>query len=344
MEIDNRVIVIGASAGGVEAFLRIAARLSPNLPAPVLIVLHIGAHRSHLPELLNRSGPNHAVLAQTGMQPVAGMIYVAPPDQHLLLDGGLLRLIRGPKENHARPAINPLFRSAALDKGARVVGVVLTGMLDDGAAGLRAIKACGGIALVQDPEEAAEPSMPRSALASTAVDHVLRLDAMTDLLNSLAQPLENAPATNAPEWLRIEHAVSLGNANMQDLDAIGVPSKFTCPECGGALFEVKEGKPLRFLCHTGHAFSLRGLASLQENVTDETLWSALRALQEKEAILRRLAQVQASETPGSESATFAEAEKLAQFIVGMRAIVRSAPPSGPVDGSESMPEKPGVER
>lgn len=322
---NQRVIVIGASAGGVEALLRLVPRLSPGLAAPVVVVLHIGTHRSYLPELLSKKGPNQAVFAQTGLVPQAGVIYVAPPDQHVLLHGGELVLVRGPKEHHARPAINPLFRSAALERGSRAIGVVLTGMLDDGAAGLHAIQACGGTTLVQDPLEAPQPSMPRHAIASTQVDYVVRLEAMTDILNTLALPLDNVPPDRAPDWLRIEHAISLGKAGMSEMSLVGAPSRFTCPDCGGVLFEMREGKPVRFLCHTGHAFSLLSLASLQDNLAEEALWTGIRALQEKEAMLRRRAALQAPEDSGAVE-WLAEAEDLAKLIQSMRAMVTATPP------------------
>ena len=158
------VIVIGASAGGVKAMLELAPALPRDFPAPILFVHHIGAHRSELYKLLSARGPNPAVNASAGDIPRPGTIYIAPSDQHMLLDGPVIRLSRGPKEHHARPAIDPLFRSAALQYGPRAIGVVLTGMLDDGSAGLRAIKDCGGTAVVQDPADAHAPSMPRSAL------------------------------------------------------------------------------------------------------------------------------------------------------------------------------------
>ena len=340
MDKHSRVIVIGASAGGVEALLRIAPRLVPELPAPILLVLHIGSHRSFLPDLLSARGPNRAVFARTGMVPVGGTIYVAPPDEHVLLEGGVLRLFRGPKEHHSRPAIDPLFRSAALDRGPRVVGVILTGMLDDGSAGLRAIKACGGITVVQDPDDSAESSMPRSALEAGAVDYVSRLDAMADLFNQLGRPDPQAPVVDAPEWLRVEHAVSLGKTGMRELATIGAPSGFTCPDCGGALFELREGRPPRFLCHTGHAFSLRTLADTHQQITETALWTSLRALQEKEAILRRMAQDR--DTPEAD-ALLAEAELLAVFTEQVRQVVRSAPADLPlVDADATSDDDPGA--
>jgi two-component system, chemotaxis family, protein-glutamate methylesterase/glutaminase len=321
----NRVIVIGASAGGVDALLRIVPALGKDFPAPVLIVLHIGTHHSILPKLLNTKGANRAMFAETGMLPRPGEIYVAPPDRHLLLESGVLQLHRGPKEHHTRPAIDPLFRSAALDYGPRAVGVVLTGMMDDGTAGLQAIKACGGVAVVQDPNEAREPEMPRSAIAHVPVDHVTKIDAMADLLNSLAQAVDTRESVQAPEWLRIERAISLGRANMQELTTIANPSAFTCPDCGGALFEFKERYPVRFICHTGHAFSLSSLVTAQTELTDEALWTMIRALQEKEALLRRVAESPPAESAGSASTALAEADKLAAFIGTMRAGLSNMP-------------------
>lgn len=324
MDEDSRLIVIGASAGGVGALLRLLPQLEARLRAPLLVVLHIGAHRSQFAELVNSKGPNRAVFAQSGQVPEAGMVYIAPPDQHLLLERGALRLFRGPKEHHARPAINPLFRSAALELGPRVVGVILTGMLDDGAAGLYAIKACGGTTVVQDPAEAAEPSMPLSALAATPVDHILRLDDMADLLNHLART-STSRSVEAPAWLRSEHAIGLGAEGMEALAGIGRPTGYTCPDCGGALFELRDGRPVRFLCHTGHAFSLLSLASAQALVTDEALWSALRVVQEKEAVLRHLAAAHAGGTTEAGLAALAEADSLTLFAEHLRKVIISAP-------------------
>lgn len=340
MDRKSRMVAIGSSAGGVPALLKIAPNLLACFPAPIVIVQHIGTHRSHLPALLSNAGPNPAVFAETGMVSEAGTIYVAPSDHHLLLEDGRFRLFRGPKEHHARPAINPLFRSMALDAGARTIGVILTGMLDDGAAGLSAIKTCGGTAVVQDPASAVEPSMPRSAMAGTAVDHICGVDQMAELLNSLTQFQGATQSPHAPDWLRVEHAFSVGRGNMDDLATIGTPSPLTCPDCGGALFELTEGKPLRFLCHTGHAFSLRSLAWTQGLVTDGLLYSGLRAVQEKEAILRRLAQEQSEQGVGSGASALEEAAQLAAFGQTIRAAIIHAPAATGLDDEDDRTEKP----
>src|SRR5437588_11068380 len=181
------IIVVGASAGGVEALVTLARSLQRNLQAAVFVVLHIPAQSpSLLPEILGRAGPLKAVQATDDMQIEQGHIYVAPPDHHMLMELGKVRVVRGPKENRHRPAVDPLFRSAALAYGPRVIGVILTGALDDGTAGLLAVKRRGGIAVVQDPSEAMYPSMPSSALAHVEVDHVLSLADIGPLLGRLA--------------------------------------------------------------------------------------------------------------------------------------------------------------
>jgi two-component system chemotaxis response regulator CheB len=329
----QQAIFIGASAGGVYAMLDLVAALPADFPAPIFFVQHIGAHRSQLASLLSSRGPNRAVEAKEGDVPAAGTIYIAPPDHHMLLEGGVVRLTRGPKEHHARPAIDPLFRSAALDCGPRAVGVVLTGMLDDGSAGLRAIKDCGGIAVVQDPADAHEPSMPQSAMAAVQVDHVVGLQGMGRLLFELAQPRAAVPSAEPPAELRREYALGVGDRAMENLKSIAEPSVFSCPDCGGVLFELNDKHPVRYRCHTGHAFSLRSLAATQEQVTDAALWRGLRTLQEKEAILRRLAEVQVSQGLGDAEASLREADELAAASAALRNLTMKSPGPASFDAS-----------
>src|SRR5438105_5702309 len=206
------VVVVGASAGAVAALTGLAGQLPARFPAALLVVLHTGPHPSRLAGILDRSGRNPAVPAIDGEPLRSGHIHVAVPDHHLLVRDGLIRLTRGAKEHHTRPAIDPLFRTAALWAGPRVIGVVLSGCNDDGSAGLAAVKSCGGIAVVQDPDDADEPAMPRSALHSVAVDHCVSVARLGPLLTELSgQPV--AAAGPAPERLRREQSVSVGEGN-----------------------------------------------------------------------------------------------------------------------------------
>ena len=287
-------VVIGASAGGVSALLELASALPPRFPAPVLVVLHIGANPSVLPELLRSRGPNHAMHAQDGDRLVPGTIHVAPPDHHMLLERDRIRLTRGPKENHARPAIDPLFRSAALNWGRRAIGVVLSGQLDDGTAGLQAIKECGGRAIVQDPDTAMEQAMPRSALAHVEVDLCLPLREIAPALVRMVGEAPSGRAGAASELVTREVRINQGADIMENLQHIGQPTGLTCPDCGGSLFELVDAKPVRYRCHIGHAYSSGTLEQAQDEAAEQALRSGVRALQEKEMLLRRLAAVSRS--------------------------------------------------
>lgn len=286
------VIVVGASAGGVEALKALVAGLPPDFPAAVLIVLHMApSSPSVLPSLLQRCTALPVAFGQDGEPVESGRVYVAPPDRHLVVEAGRVRITRAPRENHSRPAIDPLFRSAALAYGPRVIGVILSGRLDDGTAGLWAVKDRGGTALVQDPNDALHADMPRNALQYTAVDHVVPVDELAALLVGLAR--EEVPATHeppTPRELEIEVRIAMEHYAMaQGVMSLGPVSPYTCPECHGALVRVDERSVPRFRCHTGHAFSIDSLlASVTESV-ENTLWSALRAVEESAMLLREAA-------------------------------------------------------
>lgn len=286
-------VVIGASAGGIQALRTLAGALPSSFRAAVLIVLHIGAHKSALASILRASGRLPVHEPRDGDEARAGHMYVAPPDRHMLLEYDRIRLSRGPREHHTRPAIDPLFRSAALTRGPRVIGTLLTGRLDDGVAGLQAIKECGGAVLVQDPANAEEPSMPASALRQVAVDRVAPLEAIAGLLVEwTSQPMAFSPAQAVPMHLSREHAIAMGEGPLpEELDAVGSASHYVCPDCGGALWQIEAAGPLRFRCHTGHAFSMQTLLAAQAEGTEIALWTAIRALQER-AMMTRQAAVQ----------------------------------------------------
>jgi two-component system chemotaxis response regulator CheB len=284
------LVVIGASAGGVPVLLDLAAALPADFPACVRVALHVGAHRSLLPELMSARGALRAAHAYDGEPLQGGTIRIAPPDHHMLVEDGRIRLNRGPRENHARPAIDPLFRTAALSHGQRVVGVVLSGRLDDGTAGLQAIKRCGGLAVVQDPADAEYPEMPRSARDHADVDLCVPAAGLAAcLLDCVRAPM--APtAPTVPADIATDQAISAGAGDpMDNLNAIGHASRFACPECAGVLWEIDGSRPRRYRCHTGHGFTLRALARTQDAATEDALWGAMRALQEREALLRELA-------------------------------------------------------
>jgi two-component system, chemotaxis family, protein-glutamate methylesterase/glutaminase len=284
------IVVIGASLGGIHALRRLASDLPAHFPASVLVVQHIGANPSTLPALLSSAGPNPASHAEDGEPLRQGHIVVAPPDHHLLISAGKLKLSRGPKEHFSRPAVDTLFRSAAIECGPRAIGVVLTGTLDDGTAGLQAIKRCGGLAVVQDPASAFASSMPASALQYVEVDYCLPLEQIAERLATLV--IDNAPPPRAlPRELVHEQAPWTGTVNaMKDLAKIASPSPLTCPECGGGLWEINQARPPRFRCHTGHGYSLQTLQHAMNGTTEGLLWAAERALQADAAVSHRMAE------------------------------------------------------
>jgi two-component system chemotaxis response regulator CheB len=285
------VIVLGASAGGVEALMEIASGLPSDLPAALFVVLHLSAQvPSQLPTLLNRAGQLYAVAAVDGMPIERGRIYVAVPDYHLLVERGWVRVVRGPRENRSRPAVDPLFRTAARAYGPRVVGVVLTGALDDGTAGLLAIKRCGGIAVVQDPEDALMPNMPASALEFVDVDHRARLRAIAPLLANLAHTPALRGAFPVPEDIEVESRIdALDLSALEDGNCPGQLSGFTCPECQGPLWEVRDGQLLRFRCRSGHAYTTESILDGQAEAVEDALWTALNILQESAQVAHRIA-------------------------------------------------------
>ncbi|MGN6550635.1 MAG: chemotaxis protein CheB [Pararhizobium sp.] len=286
---ENRcIIAIGASAGGVEALQRLVAGLPKDLPAAVFVVLHVGP-TSHLAEILDRAGPLPVANATSGADIEIGRVHVAPPGHHLLLHDGHMMLRRGPRENLVRPSIDPLFRSAACSYGGHVIGVILTGSLSDGTAGLRAIKTCGGISVVQHPDDAVVPDMVMSALKNVEIDHCVPLAEMPGLLTRLAH--EKAGTTpEIPSRILFEVAIAAQeHGSMKAEDRLGDLSVFVCPECHGPLWEIKDGPMLRYRCHTGHAFTSEAMVEAQAVEAEQILWSLLRAHQQRAEFVRRLA-------------------------------------------------------
>jgi two-component system chemotaxis response regulator CheB len=293
MKITPNIVVVGASAGGVEALSELLGALPADLPAAVFVVLHISSHTdSGLHHVLDRVSRLRVVSARDGQTIEPGTVYVAPTDRHLMLEGHVVRVTRGPKECRVRPAIDVLFRSAAAHHGAHVIGVILTGTLDDGTAGLWAVKDHRGIALVQDPQETAFSSMAESAIAHVSVDLVAPIhDLAQEIVRRTgeAQVLTPRDAT-AGDRHRIENEIAYnGNGLRSGVMDLGAVSKYTCPDCHGVLVQIEEGSIVRFRCHTGHAFSLQTLIAEVNEAIDTGLWDTLRAVEERVMLLHQMA-------------------------------------------------------
>lgn len=292
------IIVIGASAGGVDALKLLFAALPRDFDASLFVVVHTSPESPGLlADILNHVGPLTATAVRSTERIQPGRVYVASPDYHLIVEPGLARATRGPKENRFRPAVDPLFRSAAQTYGPRVIGVVLTGALDDGSAGLWAVKQLGGTAVVQDPHDAIAPSMPRNALERVAVDHCVPLSQIPELLVHLTTDTTDRGAIDMPKHIGIE--VDIAKADADALQAgvleLGDASKFACPECHGVLLELKEENRIRFRCHTGHAYSPDSLMAEINVAVEEALWNAVRSVQESALLMEHLAHHAASE-------------------------------------------------
>jgi len=290
------IVAIGASAGGVEALRVLVGKLPRDLPACVLIVIHLSTQfRSSLDTILSEAGPLPATFARDGDNLKNGHVFIAPAGFHLLVDDDRLWLGTGQRENNARPAIDPLFRSVAVCCGARAIAVVLTGTLGDGASGLQALQQCGAITVVQDPHDARFAEMPTMAIARANPQHVATLAALPALLTKLAHESAGAP-------MRVSDAVKYeveiakrGQASMSNLDRIGRRSVLACPDCHGVMWEIDEGELVRYRCHVGHAYTAELMSlALDENLT-RALGSALRALDERIALADRMSR-QASES------------------------------------------------
>ena len=287
------VVVIGGSAGSVEALTRIVAALPADLAAAVLVVVHFPPQAtSVLPQILSRAGRLRAAHAIDGEPLQRGRIYVGPPDWHLCVEGEAVRLTQSARENGVRPCIDVLFRSAAASLGPRVIAVVLSGTLDDGTGGSLAVHARGGLVIVQDPADSLFPGMPESVIRNDTPDHVLPLDEIAPTLARLVrEPAIGQPRADRPGggWWRGASQPRV-TAMEKATELTGPPSTFMCPECSGALWELRDGAHLRFQCHVGHAYSVESMYSEQANDLEHALWVALRALKDRAALSRVLAE------------------------------------------------------
>ena len=286
---NHRIVVIGTSAGGLEALRSLVAKLPREIPAAIFIVQHMAADAAAavLASALQKAGSLPCSVPRDGDRFRAGHVYVAPADHHLLVKRTTVMLAKGARENRYRPAIDPLFRSAAVTHGPRVISAVLSGLLDDGTEGTVAVKRCGGTTVVQDPGDAAYAEMPRSALHAK-VDHCVPVGEMGALLDHLARtrPRKRRPV---PEDVKIEALIA--ERVLSDLHAVNVLGEqvpYNCPGCGGILWEVQKSKTLRYRCHVGHSYTVESLLAEQSGKIEETLWITLRMLEERRNLLRAM--------------------------------------------------------
>jgi len=286
---NRNVLAIGTSAGGVEALRFLASKFPRDFPAAVLMVIHLPAtFASSLDAILTQAGPLPAQFAKDEMTMERGRIYIGPPDSHLILDGDKLRLGQGPRENNARPAIDPLFRSVALCCACRAVGAVLTGTLGDGASGLHTLHEYGGLTVVQDPGDAAYSGMPEAALTQFVPDHVTSLAGMPALFQRLIDEPQGRPAEPSSDLIYEVGVAKGGLGSMSEMDRIGQRSLLACPDCHGVMWEINEGDIIRYRCHVGHAYTSELMSmALDENLR-RALGSGLRALDERIALSRKL--------------------------------------------------------
>ncbi|MDB5900461.1 MAG: CheB methylesterase [Ramlibacter sp.] len=320
------VIGVGASAGGVEALQQFFQALPRQLPAALMVVLHVPPHSgSRLDAIIAGATSLPVLRARDGDRIQSGHVYVAVPDRHLMLEGDHVRLSRGPKECRMRPAVDVLFRSLAVSCGARAAGVVLSGMLDDGTAGLWAIKEHKGFALAQEPAEALYPSMPESARDHVALDHVGPVAQLAAELLRWSQSAKDADAAG-PDGQQ-PHAVETriaaeANALREGVMQLGRQSRYTCPDCHGVLVEIQEGKVVRFRCHTGHAFSIKTLLAEVDTAVDNGLWDSIRAMEERLLLLLQLSELATdSGDPATAERYRARARELDEPIQDLRKLV-----------------------
>lgn len=291
---DQRVIVIGCSAGGIEALQSLVSELPADLSAAVFVVMHMAAYGPKmLASIIQRAGKLPTRYATNNEPFHPGHIYIAQPDHHILVENRHIRIVYGPKENYHRPAVDPLFRSAARSYGPRVIGVVMSGMLDDGTAGLLDIKRHGGVTAVQDPDEAMYPEMPQNALANVQVDYCLPAREIARLLARLAHESVQVKEEQAVQEDTQQEG---GKANLplpkwdSEVEEIGIPSPFSCPECDGVLWEIQDGPLIRYRCRVGHAFSPDTFLATQMERVEQTLWNTLRVLEETADLIQRMAE------------------------------------------------------
>lgn len=327
------LVAIGCSAGGVEALPTLFAQVPANTPAAFAVVQHMSTSSpGHLANIIQRATPMIVRWAEQGEPIEHGHVYLAPVDYHLQIEDEHVRLVAGPRENNARPSINRLFRSVAASYRGRAIGVLLTGMLDDGVLGLTSIQRCGGATVVQDPADASYPDMPRAALEAIVPDHVVGLGEMGALLAQLTT--EPAPDDDTPVDVALHARLDTReHADPRELDALGPKTELICPDCGGPMWDVGYGRVRHYRCYLGHANGARSMLAGQANEVERSLWVAIRSLQERASTFADLAR--SARKAGTELAAESyesqardardHAERARNFLLDLQNVVRPDP-------------------
>lgn len=287
----KKIIVIGASAGGLQSIAKLISNIPQGLPAAVFVVLHV-SKKSMGDIIVNhfqRSTSLKCHIPEDSEEIREGYLYVAPPDFHLFIKDNCIRLTKGPEENRWRPSIDVLFRSAAASHGSNVTGIVLTGLLDDGTSGMSAIKRCGGITIVQEPSEADFPDMPNNVLNNVDVDYRVPVNDIGYILGDIfSKP--SSPPQEIPEDVKIEADITERlSVSIDNLKKLGTQTLFTCPDCGGGLWEIKNDNIHRYRCHTGHVYTENILLEKQAEALNESIWVSIRMLEERRNLLLTMA-------------------------------------------------------
>lgn len=323
-EIRN-LIVIGASAGGIGAVSKVLKGFSKNMNAAIIVVIHVAksSNAQNIADILQRNTSLECLVAANLLEIEQGKVYIAQPDHHLMVNGPVMTLNQGPHENRYRPSIDVLFRSAAVHYTNQVIGIILTGMLDDGTSGMHAIKSCGGLCIIQDPLEAEFSDMPQSVLNKVEVDYMANLKDIPFIVEDLmSKPF---PAkVEVPEELKLEAEITERlMSNIDDLKKIGERSDFVCPDCGGGLWEIKKDPSHRYRCYTGHVYSEKILQELQDQKIEESLWVSIRMLEEKQNMLRLASGRKNSNNPALSTSFNRRIEDTEQHITRLKSLLKS---------------------
>lgn len=320
----SQIVVVGTSAGGLSALKILISQLPKDFPLPVLVVRHVSpdATGNVILDELNKLNTVSCQHAESGKDLKPGHLYLAPSDHHLMIDGKLKMLVtKGAHENRSRPAIDPLFRSAAVALGEGVFGILMTGYLDDGTSGMKAIKRCGGICIVQDPEDAEYPDMPKNAINNVEVDYCVPLSEIGALLSKLTLRKSQKRKTPPKDVLTEAKIAERVLSDLSSVNQLGYQVPFNCPGCGGVLWKVEKDTSLRFRCHTGHAYTAASLLAEQTSKIEETMWTALRMFEERKNLLTEIAE--GKDGVGSQSAR-ERANTSQVHIDRIRAILKTA--------------------